>query len=66
MPRPMRSAIRGSTTQPRIVPVERIIVPYDARRAARIAGTPPRSAICVTAAGTYTDPAHKPMIDTSR
>src|SRR5437868_726389 len=34
--RPIDSAIGGSTMQPRMVPTERIIVPYDARRAAAV------------------------------
>ena len=50
--------------QPRIVPAARIIVPYDARRAASATLCPSRTAICVTDAGTYTDPAHSPMIET--
>src|ERR1051326_2378917 len=64
--RPKRSAIHGSATQPRIVPAESSIVPYDASDPALAAVRPVRSAISRTDVGTYTDPAHNPMIDTSR
>ena len=64
--RPSVSAIGGSTRHPSIVPAESSIVPYDARRAASCAAYPSRRAICVTDAGTYTEPAHSPMIETKR
>jgi hypothetical protein len=51
--------------QPRIVPVESTIVPADASLAAPGIVWPSRSAISRTDAGTYTDPAHRPTIDTS-
>src|SRR5581483_3881711 len=64
--RPNRSASGGSAKQPAMVPTDSTIVPYDANRAASAAAKPSRPAICVTDAGTYTDPAHNPTIDTSR
>src|SRR5258707_1900262 len=42
------------------------MVPYDASRAASAPANPSRRAISRTEVGTYTDPAHSPMIDTSR
>src|SRR5689334_18980023 len=63
--RPNFSASPGSTRQPRIVPVDSSIVAYDAIRAVDVAGYPDRRATCVTDAGTYTVPAHSPMIETS-
>ncbi len=64
--RPSASAIRGRTMHPRIVPVDSSIVAYDASRAASAGAYPWRIAICVTDVGTYTVPAHRPTIDTSR
>src|SRR5436190_3631215 len=64
--RPSASASVGRTRQPRIVPAESTIVPYDARRAAFAEVKPSRSAISRTDVGTYTEPAHKPMIETRR
>src|SRR2546428_13710822 len=42
------------------------MVAREASRAAGAGAKPARAARCVTAAGTYTDPAQSPMIDTSR
>ena len=42
------------------------MVAHDASRAASAAGLPSRAAICDTAPGTYTDPAHSPIIAISR
>src|SRR4029077_1156731 len=64
--RPSASASVGNTRQPRIVPAESTIVPYEASRAASAPPKPSRSAISRADAATYTDPAHNPMIDTSR
>ena len=50
--RPSASASGGRTRQPRIVPAESTIVPYDARRAASAAVKPSRSAISRTDVGT--------------
>ena len=51
--------------QPRIVPVAKSIVAHDAMRAASALPYPSRSATWVTAPGTYTEPAQRPIIETS-
>src|SRR4029077_19215753 len=60
----MRSAIYGRAMHPRIVVTERSIVPSEINGTVCAAGTFSRAAISLIAAGTYTDPAHNPMIDT--
>ena len=57
-------SLPGRAKNPLEFPAARIIVPYEASRAASAAVCPARSAICVTEAGTYTDPAHNPMMET--
>src|SRR5262249_27613363 len=52
--------------QPRIVPADSTIVPYDANRVPSAALKPCRAAISRTDVGTCTDPAHSPTIDTSK
>src|SRR5216683_6900814 len=63
---PKRSARGGRTMHPSIVPIERMTVASDAARVVSAALNPAFAARCVTDAGTYTDPAHKPTIDTRR
>ncbi len=46
-----------------MVPMDKIAVPRDAARAA---AAPSRLAMAITAVGTYTDPAHNPVIETSK
>ena len=62
--RPSRSASTGRQRQPRIVPIDRIPVPIETMRAADGASIPAFFASCVMAAGSYTAPAHRPMIAT--
>src|SRR6478609_1047936 len=64
--RPSRSINAGRITHPSIVPADSTIVPYEASREASGAEICCRSAISRTAVGTYTEPAHKPTIETSR
>src|ERR1700722_19756077 len=61
--RPRRVASGAIIRQPRIVPVARSIVAHDAIRAACAVSYPSRTATCVTAPGTYTEPAHRPIME---
>ena len=49
-----------------LVPADSTIVPYDARRDASARSKPSRIASRVTDAGTYTELAHNPTIETRR
>ena len=56
---------QGVINAPRIVPTESSAVAYDDSCAASTTVCPAFVASCVTAVGTYADPAHKPAIDAS-
>src|ERR1700722_17193076 len=62
--RPKRSASLGMARQPRIVAQATNMVAKEASRAAAGPTRPVASARAVTAAGTYTVPAHRPQIET--
>src|SRR5438876_8694240 len=62
--RPIFSAIGGTARQPRIVPIERRPVATDAILPASIGVMPAFVASWITAEGSYTAPAHKPIIAT--
>ena len=62
--RPNRSASGGRQMQPRIVPIDSTPVPSDTIFAAAGADMPAFFASVVIAAGSYTAPAHSPMIAT--
>src|ERR1700680_4088464 len=64
--RPHRSAKGGTERHPRTVPMDKRIVPNDASRAAPCAFDPAFPARNVSGAGEYTEPAHSPMMETSR
>src|SRR5260370_15700997 len=63
--RQLRSAKIGSNTHPKTVATESSIVASEIRRVTFTPGIFFRLTISVIAAGTYTDPPHKPIIETS-
>src|SRR5260370_21646008 len=63
--RQLRSAKIGSNTHPKTVATESSIVASEIRCVTFTPGIFSRLTISVIAAGTYTDPAHKPIIETS-
>src|ERR1700674_4193813 len=62
--RPRRSARIGAARQPSMVPMERITVPNEAVFEASAIVMPAFLAKLMIAVGSYTDPAHNPMIAT--